>query len=840
MDSAKFEQIGLSSFYHAIPILDNANDWSQWNQKVKRARRWARETGSDEDQERFRQMRHELGRQSAKVANEAHRERVEAATKSIDDFWKLSRWARNTTPRATHTATRPTLRHCVQGTGNLEGYDYPAAVNAPLITSEEVMHAIQRSASYKAPGPDGIPNAALKKAIEIPNIMFLTHLFNECLRLGYCASHFRESTTVILRKPGKSDYTIPKAYRPSTLLSTLERVYESWRQDEHVATLLTLDVTGAFDHVAHESFLRDRSTTLVLQEGSMGTHPVATGIPQGSPLSPILYLFYNADLIDELHAAAAGKALVTGYIDDICILVWSKSALDNCQLLERLHQVADAWASRHASRFAPAKYGLMHMWKKGWSARRVSRPPSGESITLQGVEVRPTSSLKYLGIMLDEHLTGESQIAQCRKKAAQLIAALRSIVGMTWGVSTLHLRRMWTAVLLPQISFACSAWYTQGAYGSKSFEDRANSTFRSMQRQVLQYIAGAFRTTAGPALEVCLFVPPATIAIQRLAEEACLRIHASPLMLELIRPFAVPPWWQPPETRIAPDKDTAIKEHDLILLATPLYGPNSAIAYTDGSKTEGGGVGASAVTSKGNATARLDDQDTVYAAEPKGILLAPSEIKDDLVRELVATATAPARTMTIFTDNQAAIQACSHPRRSSGQQILRNITIQIENLRLAAWRIRIHWIPGHMGVHGNERADVLAKLAASTYGPAEAVILLSGCRTRLRERAAKRWKDEWASSHSGAHLRALFHEPTKEIFAIHESLRRAASSVLIHMQTGKIGLPAYLATLPQWREQALEDNPSRCTCDQGTMNTQHILFSCPRFTELRHRILGLD
>ncbi|KOS48268.1 hypothetical protein ACN38_g811 [Penicillium nordicum] len=211
-----------------------------------------------------------------------------------------------------------------------------------------------------------------------------------------------------------------------------------------------------------------------------------------------------------------------------------------------------------------------------------------------------------------------------------------------------------------------------------------------MQRHVLQCIVGAFRTTAGPALEVYLFVPPATIAIQRLAEEAYLRIHVSPLRstlprrsdegrryglisslkrleiylkfkgikvnrLELNRPFAVPPWWQPPETRIALDKDTAIKEYDLILRATPLYGPNSAVAYTDGSKTENGGVSASAVTSRGNATARLNDQDTVYTAKLKGILLALSQIKDDLVRELVATSRAPARTMTIFTDNQAAI-----------------------------------------------------------------------------------------------------------------------------------------------------------------------------------------
>ncbi|OQE58768.1 hypothetical protein PENNAL_c0359G07017, partial [Penicillium nalgiovense] len=219
--------------------------------------------------------------------------------------------------------------------------------------------------------------------------------------------------------------------------------------------------------------------------------------------------------------------------------------------------------------------------------------------------------------------------------------------------------------------------------------------------------------------------------------------------LELIRPFAVPLWWQPLKTRIALDKDTAIKEYDQILRATPLYGPNSAVAYTDGSKIENGGVGASAVTSRGNATARLNDQDTVYAAELKGILLALGHIKDDL----------------------------------------------IENLRLAAWRVRIHWIPGHMGVYGNERADILAKLVASVYRPAEAVILLSGCCTKLRELATKRWKEEWASNNSGAHLRALFPRPTKAIFAIYESIRRAASLVLVQMQTGKIGLPAYLAAL---------------------------------------------
>ncbi|OJD12138.1 hypothetical protein AJ78_07209 [Emergomyces pasteurianus Ep9510] len=33
-DIAKFKQFGLNTFYNAIPTLDNASDWFQWNQKI--------------------------------------------------------------------------------------------------------------------------------------------------------------------------------------------------------------------------------------------------------------------------------------------------------------------------------------------------------------------------------------------------------------------------------------------------------------------------------------------------------------------------------------------------------------------------------------------------------------------------------------------------------------------------------------------------------------------------------------------------------------------------------------------------------------------------------------
>jgi hypothetical protein len=130
-----------------------------------------------------------------------------------------------------------------------------------------------------------------------------------------------------------------------------------------------------------------------------------TGIPQGSPLSPILFLFFNADLIDDIQAAFPGKVLVTAYIDDLSVMVWGNSTIQNCRRLERIHGVAEHWESTHASRFAPPKYGLIHLWKK----RPGIPKPLGlleAVVTIHGVEVKPTLTLKYLGVMLDTGLAG--------------------------------------------------------------------------------------------------------------------------------------------------------------------------------------------------------------------------------------------------------------------------------------------------------------------------------------------------------------------------------------------------------------------------------------------------
>jgi len=49
---------------------------------------------------------------------------------------------------------------------------------------------------------------------------------NACLSLHHWPRHFKESVSVIIPKPGKPAYDIPKVFRPIVLLNTLGKLIE--------------------------------------------------------------------------------------------------------------------------------------------------------------------------------------------------------------------------------------------------------------------------------------------------------------------------------------------------------------------------------------------------------------------------------------------------------------------------------------------------------------------------------------------------------------------------------------------------------------------------------------
>ena len=78
--------------------------------------------------------------------------------------------------------------------------------------------------SYKAVGPDAIPNVVWKKCIDIV-IDHLFHIYNACLADRFYCKEWLESLTAVPRKPGWQTYDVLKSYRPIALLNTIVKIF---------------------------------------------------------------------------------------------------------------------------------------------------------------------------------------------------------------------------------------------------------------------------------------------------------------------------------------------------------------------------------------------------------------------------------------------------------------------------------------------------------------------------------------------------------------------------------------------------------------------------------------
>jgi hypothetical protein len=54
----------------------------------------------------------------------------------------------------------------------------------------------------------------------------LTHLFEACLQLGYHPPLWKEAIVVVIPKPDRPDYSLPKAHRPISLLECISKLLE--------------------------------------------------------------------------------------------------------------------------------------------------------------------------------------------------------------------------------------------------------------------------------------------------------------------------------------------------------------------------------------------------------------------------------------------------------------------------------------------------------------------------------------------------------------------------------------------------------------------------------------
>ncbi|KAF5319459.1 hypothetical protein D9619_008774 [Psilocybe cf. subviscida] len=466
------------------------------------------------------------------------------------------------------------------------------------ITEEEVYEALHKNSTNTAPGYSQVTYKCIQWAWATgKGKRYIYLLMNKCLQVGYHPRSWRQAVAVALRKPNKPDYSNPRAYRLITLLECLGKVLErivarrltylagkydlippgqfggksnssttdalltfvndiqsAWNHG-YATTALTFDIKGYFDFVNHKrllselrrkklpiqyikwtaSFLEEREAAVCL-DGKVGEmKKVQNGIPQGSPVSPILAAFYTAELLElfhkqhnpqtQPHPELPTDTQLLMYVDDGNLYVSSPSLDTNITLLENAYEKVHEWLGKAGLSADPVKRELIHYCKPRSKAHTTA--PSIQLCDDPEHQINPSSTVRWLGVHFDRQLRFEQHVKLMAARGENAVNGMTMLANTVKGLSQIHTRRLYLGAVVPKILYAAPVWWRNRKYQQQLLE--------KVQHRALRLICAAFKTTPIKALEIEASVPPIHLQIKLITRRLAIRFNKLPISNPIIQ-----------------------------------------------------------------------------------------------------------------------------------------------------------------------------------------------------------------------------------------------------------------------------------------------------------------
>ena len=365
--------------------------------------------------------------------------------------------------------------------GNKKFTDY---LNTPLnhnflfqsVDTKEIILIINSLNNSKATGPHSIPSEVLK--LIKPNVCYpLKELINLSFATGIYPDNLKIAKVIPIFK-NKGDQLIVSNYRPISLLSNVNKIFEKLvysrlysflnlhnciyelqfgfrakHSTNHALFSLTemvrealdggnfacgifIDLQKAFDTVDHQillkkleyygvrgiannwfsSYLTNRQQFVSINGFNSTNKIMDYGVPQGSVLGPLLFLIYINDLNKAIKFCKTHH-----FADDTNLLLVGKS-LKNIQRLMNLDlRFLCNWLKANKISLNASKTELI-----------IFRDPRKKTmhdlkIKIDGKKLIPSKFVKYLGVLIDCHLTWHAHEMELHCKLARAIGMLCKI-----------------------------------------------------------------------------------------------------------------------------------------------------------------------------------------------------------------------------------------------------------------------------------------------------------------------------------------------------------------------------------------------------------------------------